>query len=214
MGHFYNAQWIGFFDLVLANGILLFIIRSILVLFPSAPCFTSIIFNDDMDRRMARAGAPSAPATLSGRTNQLIGAGFHRRQVETLNEPDPRTEQDLMGFDRHRRYSHLQRGNRSRRCARVYRPELRRRGTDIDKILNKLVIFPAALGVLACETAHALPGLQVVRRELFGQNRLRDAGCGITTRQSDRGVDRHFIEPCPIRKEMPRCVHVRAGMGT
>jgi len=90
--------------------------------------------------------------------------------------------------------------------------ELSGRRTDVDEIFNKLVVFPTALGVLGAKQ-HTLPGLQVMCLEIFRKNRL-----GVLdtdhTRQPNRGVEGHFIEPGTIRKEMPRRIHVRAGVRT
>ena len=89
---------------------------------------------------------------------------------------------------------------------------LRGRRTDIDKIFDKPVVFPTALGVLGAKQ-HALPCSQAVRFELFRKNRpgVRD---GDHARRPDRGVEGQFIEARTVRKEMSRCIHVSARMRT
>lgn len=89
---------------------------------------------------------------------------------------------------------------------------LRGRRTDIDKIFDKPVVFPTALGVLGAKH-HALPRSQTVCLELFGKNRLgvRD---GDHARGPNRGVEGQFIEARTVRKEVSRCIHVGARMRT
>ena len=157
-------------------------------------------------RTQARAGAPSAPRSLSGRQIEIDRARPDRVQSQSFNHPDPGPEQREMRLaavllvSPHGQVVHANRAHAPRR------EPARGVGREMDEVLHELVRFPAARRI-ACPEEQALARADVMPLEMCRLNGAARLDLDNTGAADDR-LERQGVNGGAASDEVRRRVHV------